>query len=195
PWNFTAMKAEIAQGRVPDQFRNAVTPVFGADGTVWLLVQTEAEVRRYDADGRLVWSRVLDVPEIEEARREFFRRNAEEERPSVIVPLYTMVAAREVGDKLWVLMQAAEESREAVFYILDRETGDMLGRLSVDVPAAVNRFAVDTVRSKLYLAVPAEASLLAVDGAGGLQPRTSLRRPRRKRHDPSPRLADRNARP
>lgn len=170
PWNFTAMKAEIAQGRVPDQFRNAVTPVFGADGTVWLLVQTEAEVRRYDADGRLVWSRVLDVPEIEEARREFFRRNAEEERPSVIVPLYTMVAAREVGDKLWVLMQAAEESREAVFYILDRETGDMLGRLSVDVPAAVNRFAVDTVRSRLYLAVPAEAALLAVDGTRGLQP-------------------------
>src|SRR5690606_8994354 len=117
-WNFTAMKAEIAQGRVPDQFRNTVTPVFGADGTVWLLVQTEAEVRRYDADGRLVWSRVLDVPEIEEAQREFFRRNAEEERPSVIVPLYTMAAAREVGDKLWVLMQAAEESREAVFYIL-----------------------------------------------------------------------------
>ena len=81
-----------------------------------------------------------------------------------------MVAAREVGDKLWVLMQAAEESREAVFYILDRETGDMLGRLSVDVPAAVNRFAVDTVRSRLYLAVSAEAALLAVDGTTGLQP-------------------------
>lgn len=157
------MKAQIAEGRVPDQFRNEVAPAFGAGGTIWLLVQTEAEVRRYDADGRLVWSRVLDVPEIEEARREFFRSNAEEERPSVIVPLRTMADARGVGDRLWVLMDAESGTRRAVFYILDRETGDVVGRISVEVPDAVNRFAVDAARNKLYLAVSDEASLLAVD--------------------------------
>jgi len=168
PWDFTAMKAEIAQGRVPDQFRNTVAPFFGTEGTIWLLVQTEAEVRRYGADGQLVWSRVLEVPEIEEARREFFRRNAEDDRPWFITPLTTMTAAREVGDKLWMLMHGEEGTRLAVFYILDRETGDIVGRVSVDVPDAVRRFAVDTVRSKLYLAVPEEATLLAVDGAGVL---------------------------
>ena len=170
PWDLPAMKSEIAQGRVPEQFRNEVALAFGADGTIWLLVQTEAEVRRYDADGRLVWSRVLDVPEIEEARREFFRRNAEEENPAVIVPLRTMAAAREVGDKLWVLMHGEAGRRLAVFYILDRETGDIVGRVTAEVPDAVNRFAVDTVRSKLYLTVPAEASVLVVDGARVLSP-------------------------
>lgn len=163
PWDFTAMKAQIAEGRVPDQFRNTVTPEFGADGTIWLLVQTEAEVRRYDADGRLVWSRVLDVPEIEEARREFFRRNLEEQRAWVIVPLSTMASAREVGDRLWVLMHGESGTREAVFYLLDRDTGDVVGRVGVEVPDAVTRFAVDAERNKLYLAVSAEASLLAVD--------------------------------
>ena len=168
--NLAAMKAEIAQGRVPEPFRNIVTPVFGTDRTIWLLVQTEAEVRRYGADGQLVWSRVLDVPEIEEARREFFRSNAEEERAWAITPLLTMAAAREVGDKLWVLMHGEAGTRLAVFYILDRETGDIVGRVSVDVPDAVNQFAVDTVRSRLYLTVPAEASLLPVDGTGALNP-------------------------
>jgi len=168
--NFAAMKAEIAQGRVPEPFRNIATPVFGAGRTIWLLVQTEAEVRRYDADGQLVWSRVLDVPEIEEARREFFRSNAEEGRAWAIMPLLTMAAAREVGDKLWVLMHGEAGARLAVFYILDRETGDIVGRLSVDVPDAVNGFAVDTVRTRLYLTVPAEASLLAVDVAGAMNP-------------------------
>jgi len=151
------------------RIRGAAQPP-AAHGTVWLLVQTEAEVRCYGADGQLVWSRVLDVPEVGEARREFFRRNAEETRAWAIALLNTMAAAREVGDKLWVLMHGEEGARLAVFYILDRETGDIVGRISVDVPDAVRQFAVDTVRSKLYLAIPSEASLLAADAAGGLTP-------------------------
>lgn len=162
-WDLVAMKAEIAKGRVPDQLRNDAVPAFGADDTIWLLVQTEAEVRRYDADGRLVWRRVLDVPEIQEARREFFRRNAADDRPMALALFRSMTAAREVGDRLWVLMHGESGTRRAVFYVLDRDNGHVVGRVSVDVPDAVNRFAIDATRGKLYLAVPNEASVLAAD--------------------------------
>lgn len=169
PWNFPAMKNEIATGRVPDQFRNEVMPVLGRDGTTWLLVQTAAEVRRYDEAGALVWSRELDVPEIEAARREFFRRNEEEPSPSVLVPLTTFAAAREVGRRLWVLMRTEESSEEAVLYVLDRDTGAVTGRAVIGVPAAANSFAVDERRGALYLGIAPEASVLAVDAYGILR--------------------------
>jgi|GEM_PF-2792814 len=162
-WNFVAMKAEIADGRVPDQFRNTVTPVPSRGGTIWLLVQTEAEVRKYSETGELIWIRTLEVPEVNAAYREFLHRNAAEPDPSVIVPLTTMAAAREVNGRLWVLMRAESESNTAVFYTLDGESGEILGRLSVDVPAAGGQFVVDSEVGVLYLAVPSEASILAID--------------------------------
>jgi hypothetical protein len=88
-FDLTAMKAEIAEGRVPDQFRNGVTAVMGRNGTLWLLVQTELEIRKYTSNGQLVWTRRLEVPETEESLREFFRKNAGGEGPvSDIPPLH-----------------------------------------------------------------------------------------------------------
>ena len=64
---------------MPGFLRNAVVPVFGEDGVVWLLLQAEAEVRKYGPDGSLLFSRALDVPEVERAREDFFRLNRENE--------------------------------------------------------------------------------------------------------------------
>jgi hypothetical protein len=156
-------KTEIAAGRVPEVFRNMVVPVPGRGDAVWLLLHADGEVRRYAPDGELIWARTLDVPEIARARREFFRRNAADKDPLNLIPLHTMAAGREVGDRLWVLMQAEAGSRTAVFYTLDRESGEILSRLSVRVPDAVNGFAVDHERGVLYLSVPSRADVLAVD--------------------------------
>ncbi|MGH7503434.1 MAG: hypothetical protein ACREL7_17030 [Longimicrobiales bacterium] len=163
-FDFAAMKAVIAEGRVPDEFRNSVTPVVGEDA-IWLLVQSESEVRKYTPSGALAWNEVLQVPEIEHARREFQRKNAEEPNPARIYSLQAMVAAREVGDDLWILMLGATGA-DAVFYLLDEETGAMRGRLSVATPAPVSQFTVDPDRNRLYLAVMEEASILVVDLAG-----------------------------
>jgi hypothetical protein len=164
-FDFTAMKAEMAEGRVPDQFRNQVTPVMGEVGIVWLIVQSESEIRKYSSTGDLVWTRTMDVPEVEQARRVFFRKNAEEKNPSRIYALLTIVSARQVADVLWVLM-LGEDGKTSVIYILNSENGETRGRLSVVTPAPASGFAVDAPRKRLYVAVGDEASILTVDLAG-----------------------------
>jgi len=161
-FDFTAIKQVIAEGRVPDEFRNQVTSVVGKSGAVWLLVQTEAEVRKYAQDGRLVWTHQFSGPEIEEAHRQFFRRNAEQKDPTRIVALATMRAAEEVQGSLWVLMLGAE-GRSAVFYLLDADTGAQRGRFTAAVPSPPSGFVVDPERGRVYLALPEDAAIMTVD--------------------------------
>ena len=158
-----AIKAEARQGRVPTQVRNmAVTPATGTDGTVWLLVQTEHEVRKYSQDGTLLWQRVLEVPEVESTFREFFRRTIELEPNAPAFPPIMLDAAREIGGTLWILMHG-EAGHPSVFYLLDSRSGRVQGRLTVAVSAPARGFNVDTARKLLYLAIPEEAALLGVD--------------------------------
>jgi hypothetical protein len=70
-----------------------------------------------------------------------------------------MAGAREVGGHLWILIAG----EPATFYVLDAETGDRRGRLTVAAPAPINTFAVDARRGRLNLAVPEEAAILSVD--------------------------------
>lgn len=164
-FDFAAIKAVIADGRVPDEFRNQVTAVQGGGGITWLVVQTEAEIRKFARDGTLLWASTLAVPEVEVARGEFIRRNREETNPARIHSFMPVRAAREVGGDLWVLL-AGEENGPAAVYVVDGETGSHRGRMLVEVPAASNSFAVDRERMVLYLSIPSEASILAVDISG-----------------------------
>jgi len=161
-FDMVAMKNQIASGTVPGFLRNAVVPVFGEDGVVWLLLQAEAEVRKYGPDGSLLFSRALDVPEVERAREDFFRLNRENENPASIVGLVAITDGVESRGRLWVLMRSREEE-PAVFYVLDAASGALLGRVSVPVPAPVSGFAIDGGRARLYLAIGDEASVLAAD--------------------------------
>jgi len=161
-FDMLAMKNQIANGGVPPMLRNAVVPVLGPGGTVWLLLQGEAEIRRYDDGGRLEWSRPLDVPEAVRAREEFFRRNAEDTNPARIFGLVTMVDGVVADGRLWVLMRG-EGDAPAVFYVFDAGTGDRLGRVTVSVPAPVTGFAIDPERNRIFLAIGEEASILAAD--------------------------------
>ena len=160
-FDMTAMKAEVAAGGVPAQMRNSALPVAGSEGVTWVLVQTEGEVRKYTADGELLWSRVLDVPEVEQARREFFRKNAETTEPFAMHFLQTVAAAREVDGDLW-LMMAGEAGAPTALYVLDGEMGEVRGRLTVGTPAPAAGFVVDAARDRVYLAIPDEASILGV---------------------------------
>jgi len=164
-FDMVAMKNQIASGGVPGFLRNAVTPAFGEDGAVWLLLQGEAEVRKYSADGTLLFSHRLDVPEVARAREDFFRRNRENENAATIVGLITIVGGVESGGRLWVLMRSHEDE-PAVFYVLDAASGETLGRVAVPVPAAVSAFAIDAARNRLYLAIGDDATVLAADISG-----------------------------
>ncbi|MGD8277107.1 MAG: hypothetical protein PVH00_03725 [Gemmatimonadota bacterium] len=161
-FDMVALKNQIESGSVPGFLRNAVTPAFGEDGAIWLLLQAEAEVRKYAPDGSLVFSRTLDVPEVGRAREDFFRLNRENENAASIIGLVAIVDGFEADGRLWVLMRT-REAEPAVFYVLDATSGAVLGSVTVPVPATVSRFAIDGGRNRLYLAIAEDASVLAAD--------------------------------
>ena len=107
---------------MPREFRNTVTPAIATNGGVYVLLQTESEVRRYSRDGQLLWRQSLQVPEVDDALREFFQESTAEENPSAIWPPRTMTAGRTVGGDLCILMLGAA-TRPSVFYILASSTG------------------------------------------------------------------------
>jgi hypothetical protein len=157
-----AIKAEVQKGRIATEARNMVSPAIGSHGTVWLLVQAEHEIRKYSADGSLLWRHPLDVPEAETALKEFFRTTAALKPNEPAWPPMTMDAAREIGGSLWILMHG-EAGQPSVFYLLDTGTGRVKGRLSVQTPAAARGFNIDAARKRLYLIIPDEADILSVD--------------------------------
>jgi hypothetical protein len=157
-----AIKAEAKKNGFPEQLRNMVIPAVGDHETVWLLVQTEREVRKYSRDGSLLWQRTLEVPEVETVLQEFFRRTTEEESGAPAFPPIVMGQAREVKGTLWVLLHG-EEGRPTVFYLLNSDTGDVQGRLSAKTSAPVRGFYVDAARKRLYLVIPDQAAIHSVD--------------------------------
>ena len=161
-FDMVAMRNQIESGGVPGFLRNVVVPVFGGAGDVWLLLQAEGEVRKYAADGTLLFSRPLDVPEVEQAREDFFRKNRESENPATIIGLVAILDGVESAGRLWVLM-GTREGEPAAFYVLNAATGATLGRVTVPVPAPVSGFAIDAARHRLYLAIGEDATVLAAD--------------------------------
>jgi hypothetical protein len=157
-----AIKAEAKNRRVAQHVRNMITAAIGDRGTVWLLVQSEREVRKYAPEGTLLWRRTLQVPEADSALDHFFRTTVELEPKKIAGWPTTMDAAQEIGETVWILIHG-EAEHPSVFYVLDSDSGRVRGRLSVKTSAPARGFKVDPVRRRLYLVIPDEASIYTVD--------------------------------
>lgn len=170
-WDFTALKSEIASGRVPAAFRNITHPVPAPDGGTWLILDAEALVRRYDDRDSLVWEVSVEEPELTAIREEFIARNRADSDPSRLFTLSYLVAGQAVGDDLWVLLRQPE-GQPSLILVLARD-----GRLRarVRVPATgIRAFAVDPARRLLYLIAYQDAALLRVRLPTGLGPDAGL---------------------
>lgn len=160
-WDFTAMKAAIREGRVPDQFRNDALPVWLDDGGVVLAFYADPEVRKYDASGDEVWTTVLTDPVLEHAFAEFVRRNTEDPNPARLFRLNYIADAFATGGAVWLLLAA--DDGPAVILVLDAGTGEMLRRRVVHGVSSASRFAMDAQAGRLYIASGDDASIVAVD--------------------------------
>ncbi len=140
-------------------FRNNVFPLLGQDGRLTLVLQADAVVRQYGADGSLEWSVPLSEPEVEAARERFYREWREAaDQLTVIVP-WTVRAGRVFEDEIWLLL-APGDGHASLMLVLDRSTGQVLRRLELRLPSPAGPFAVDRDRNALYFTLPDEAALL-----------------------------------
>lgn len=161
--SWAAQLDDVRDGEVPAEMRNQVFPAIAA-GSLYLVLATEAEVRKYTNDGALLWRTRLDVPEVDAVREDFLRVNAAPDRraPDVLI---TLPQGLEVGECFWVLVGGIEGAPTTI-YLLDRETGTVEGRLRVQTERRVIRFAVDEALERLYLSAAFDAEILATSVRG-----------------------------
>lgn len=137
----------------------------GSDGSVWLLFQTEAQIRRYTRAGELSWERTIAGPVLEAVRREFFQKNVAENNPAALYPLAYFVDAQEVEGDLWVLL-ASPEARQrvgkgSVLLVLDGADGPVARRILLPEVEDAGPFVVDPEGRRLYIVKAGAASIVA----------------------------------
>ncbi|NIR45800.1 MAG: hypothetical protein GWN99_15310 [Gemmatimonadetes bacterium] len=157
-WDMRAISSSIESGQVPASLRNMSLPVVEDDGSLWLILQAEAIVRRYDPEGEPLWSTELRSPELAAIEESFFTRNRELE-VAAFIPLRYASDAVAVNGRLFVLLNTPTEDPATVL-VLGAE-GEMVARIVLPSVRNADELAVDTERGKLYLTVPSDASLLA----------------------------------
>lgn len=161
----------IRQGEVPSVMRNQVTPVSDSDDRVWLFLETEGTLLRFDPEGMLEVEYPLQCPEFEVAREEFFLRNLENPPALGVFPLRYSADIDLVGDEVWLLLHQ-ESSQPARILAVNRDTG-ATRRITVEGIRGATRVAVDEDRQWLVALVAGEAELLRVSLArtGALRPK------------------------
>src|SRR5690606_14584168 len=153
------IRAQALRGEIPVEFRNNVLPVLGPDGELWLVLQGEGVIQRYDADGRQVGSIALPDADREVAREAFFEAwRADEGSRDIHVP-WMATAGTVVDGQLWLRLGPGEEGR-SVIAVLDGATGRWVRRYALETATPAGPFAVDPERGLLYVSLPDEAVLL-----------------------------------
>ena len=161
-FDFTAIKAEIRDGRVPDAFRNGAQAVAATDGSVYLVFQSEPQVRRYDGQGTLLWTVTLDEPALTSARERFFQKNREEQNPSAIHSLQYVTDAEVVDGDLWLLLNTLDAT-DGQLLVLNGGDGAMRRRITFTGLPNTGPFAVDAERRRLYMAPRDDASIIVYE--------------------------------
>jgi hypothetical protein len=159
-WDMRAIRSSIEAGQVPASLRNMTLPVIENDGSLWLVLQAEGVVRRYDPGGELLWATKLRSPELAAIRESFFTRNRELE-VAAFIPLRYVSDATPLNGWLFVLLNTPAEAPSVVL-VLGAE-GEMLARIVLPSVSGAGDLAVDPERGILYLTVPSEANLLAAE--------------------------------
>ncbi|MGD2153451.1 MAG: hypothetical protein PVG79_09290 [Gemmatimonadales bacterium] len=157
-WDMTAIRDQIIDGEVPRELRNWTLPIIDADASLWLILNAEAVVQRYDARGNILWSLHLVAPEMTLIKERFFARNRELQAPGFVPLIYVADAAR-VDDEIWLLLNLPDEHPSVVLAV--GHDGTLRRRLDFPNVYGAADLAVDHRRGRIYLAVPADASLLA----------------------------------
>lgn len=158
-YDFTAIKNQIGDGQVPDAIRNHAIVAWGPNRSVYLAFLAEPQVRRYDADGQLLWTRALDEPVMTAARETFFQKNREEENPAAFYPLRYVTDATVVDGDLWLLLDTPEHE-DGLLLVLAADDGTIRQRIVLPGLPNGGQIAADETRDRLYLAAREEASIV-----------------------------------
>lgn len=156
--NFAAIKAAIADRTIPVDLRNEAVVASDSAGQVWIAMQTEGEIHRYDAQGELLWRTAIKEPEMKRTLENFFMANAAEPNPARFISLRYFRDIEIVADDLWVLLDSSPPD-PAVIVVIGRD-GMPTRRIEVAHAGGATALAVDQARRRLFLATRQDAQLV-----------------------------------
>lgn len=159
-WDFSAIKQEIRDGRVPAVMRNLTLPVMAPHGPTWLCLSAEGIIERYSTTDSLVWRTALDEPEFLAIRDEFFQRNRADSSANRLYSLSLFAGAQALGNEVWVLVRQPT-SQGTLILIVDR-AGNVRARLRAPDTHGIRGFVVDQPRRLLYLLAYDDAAVLRI---------------------------------
>jgi len=157
-FDITAIKDRISRGEIPDEFRNAVLVSEDRSGSIWMALQSQAEIRRFAPDGSSLWTLTVESEELDAMLADFFLRNEEEERPFAVIPLRYFDDIQNVGEDLWVLLNTPPGRPATILQV--SSDGRQVGSLIVPGAPGANTLAFDAADSVLYLGTPDDAQVV-----------------------------------
>ncbi len=109
------IKRDVARGVMPAGFRNTSRPFAGSDNGVWLVLQADGRIERYDSLGTQQWTVQLTIPEVDVIRNTFFELAS---GPSpAIEPILLAVDGFELGGDLWLLLGLPDQHPATVIVL------------------------------------------------------------------------------
>lgn len=156
--DFRQIKADLAAERVPQSLRNYNLPILGDDGSAWLLLLVDGIVQRYSPQDSLVWQSALADSLAGRLRQDIYAKNRADTVPFRFTFPNLFLAARPVGQDLWVLLREPDD-HAATILILD-SGGHWSKRLTLPGATNAGSFAVGPNGKTLYLVDRAEGALL-----------------------------------
>jgi len=155
------IREQALRGEIPREFRNNILPILDPEGDMWLVLQGEGVLQRYDRHGGQVYSVAIADPEIAAARDAFFAAWTSDDGPADYPVPWSAVAGAVVDGELWLRIGPGSDGR-SVIAVLDAATGRILRRLVLGLGTPAGSFAVDRSRERIYVALPDEAAVVSV---------------------------------
>ncbi len=164
-WDFTRIKADLAEDRIPQALRNMSFPALAEDGSAWALLIVEGVVERYSPADSLLWQWSLPDTLLARLRADLYELNRADSLPNRFVFPSALMMAQPRGDTLWVLLREPD-GHPATLLLLGPD-GAMIRRVSVPGAAGAKAFALGPDGRTLYLLDSSEGTVVRARLPGG----------------------------
>lgn len=162
-----AFFGDVAERRVPELMRNAAQVVLSHDGGVWVFMQTERELRRYDAAGDLRQSTPIALAEADAIESAFFDWYADPMSQGGYRFLSVVADGAEIDGRLWLLW-ATPGGKDGLVTVHNGD-GSLRHRIrfapltDAEGPVSPHRVAVDPSFRRVYVVSTDSSWLWAFD--------------------------------
>jgi DNA-binding beta-propeller fold protein YncE len=142
-YDFTQIKEQIKEGKIPDSFKNDILLITDRIGNLFAVHRALNKIKKFSPKGKLLYEEEIKADEYKNIYNSFLQKNASEESPSMFWALYYVndLAMDESGN-LYVLLN---EPSRMVIYVYSSE-GIFKGKL-LGVKDSIFRIAISNDNS------------------------------------------------